>query len=108
MYISEKIHDAKPWMVTNNKRQLWTQVLTKTHKLGFKPIFGSLIEIIESTGFDIIGGGLGENLNIEPNDSYFNNWLNHGKYRIQKGAKGYCVKREFGFHGKGFQYSLLW
>ena len=63
------------------------------------------MDIIERTGFDIIGGGLGEPLNIEPNDSYFNNWLNHGKYRIQKGTNGYCVKREFGFHGEGFQNS---
>ena len=62
-----------------------------------------MLEIIEKTGFDVIGGGLGENLHLGPNDSYFNNWLNHGKYRIQKGANGDCVKRDFGFYGQGFQ-----
>ena len=63
---------------------------------------GSLLDIIEKTGFDIIGGGLGEPLHVGSNKSFFNNWLNHGKYRIQKGTNGYCLKREFGFYGHGF------
>ena len=62
-----------------------------------------MLEIIEKTGFDIIGGGLGEPLNIGTSKSFANNWLNHGKYRVQKGKKGDCIKREFGFYGEGFQ-----
>ena len=58
-----------------------------------------MLDIIEKTGFDIIGGGLGEPLHVGTNKSFFNNWLNHGKYHIQKGKKGYCLKREFGFYG---------
>ena len=65
---------------------------------------GSLLDIIEKTGFDIIGGGLGEPLHVGSNKSFFNNWLNHGKYRVEKGSKGYCLKREFGFYGEGFDH----
>ena len=63
------------------------------------------MDIIENTGFDIIGGGLGEPLHVGSNKSFFNNWLNHGKYRVQKGSNGYCLKREFGFYGNGFVIS---
>ena len=61
------------------------------------------LEIIENTGFDVIGGGVEEGFKVGTNLSFFNNWLNYGKYKVTKGAHGDCISREFGFHGKGFQ-----
>ena len=36
-------------------------------------------------------------------DGWANDWLNHGKYRVQEGSNGYCLKREFGYYGQGFE-----
>ena len=64
---------------------------------------GSLLDIIEKTGFDIIGGVAGEPLHVGLGHGWANDWLNHGKYRIQEGTSGYCLKRDFGFYGLGFE-----
>ena len=61
----------------------------------------TFLEVIENTGFDIIGGGVGEDLDFGPSNSFFMNWLNYGKYRVTKGANGNCISREYGFYGQG-------
>ena len=65
-----------------------------------------MLQIIEDSGFDIIGGGLGEPLVVDSKKSSFNNWLNHGKYHVQKGNNGHCLKREYGFYGHGFRKTI--
>ena len=65
------------------------------------------LEIIENTGFDLIGGGVGEGFQVGTSLSFFNNWLNYGKYKVTKGVHGDCVSREFGLHGQGFQSYAL-
>jgi len=61
----------------------------------------TFLEVIENTGFDVIGGGVGVSLEVGPTNSFFNNWLNYGKYKVTKGGSGDCISREFGFHGQG-------
>ena len=61
----------------------------------------TFLEVIENTGFDIIGGGVGVDLEVGPSNSFFNNWLNYGKYKVTKGANGNCISREYGFYGQG-------
>ena len=60
-----------------------------------------MLEIIENTGFDIIGGGVEQGLEVGPTLSFFSNWLNFGKYKIKKGTSGDCISRQFGFYGQG-------
>ena len=58
------------------------------------------LDVIENTGFDLIGGLVGgESMIVGPSNSFFNNWLNYGNYKIKKGASGNCISREFGFRG---------
>merc|ERR1712131_44693 len=58
------------------------------------------LDVIENTGFDPIGGLVGgESMIVGPSNSFFNNWLNYGNYKIKKGASGNCISREFGFRG---------
>ena len=55
------------------------------------------LDIIEKTGFDLIGGGVGT--------TSLNTWRRHGKYKVKRGSSGYCVNRENGFYGtlEGFK-----
>ena len=66
----------------------------------------TFLEVIDNTGFDVIGGGVGVSLEkfpVGPSNSFFNNWLNYGKYKVTKGGSGDCISREFGFHGQGLR-----
>ena len=66
-----------------------------------------MLEVIENTGFDIIGGGVEQGFEVGPSLSFFSNWLNFGKYKIKKGTSGDCISREFGFYGQGLSL-LTW
>ena len=57
----------------------------------------SFLDIIEKTGYDLIGGGVGT--------TSLNTWRRHGKYKVKRGSTGYCVNRENGFYGtlEGFK-----
>ena len=61
-----------------------------------------MLEVIENTGFDIIGGGVEQGFEVGASQSFFSNWLNFGKYKIKKGTSGDCISRQFGFYGQGF------
>ena len=62
------------------------------------------MDIIESTGFDIIGGVAGLPLDIGLGKGWANDWLNHGKYHVKQGNIGYCLHRDYGYYGLGFQH----
>ena len=49
------------------------------------------IDIITKTGFDIIGGGVGQNS--------LNTWRKIARYDITRGSTGHCVTRKDGFYG---------
>ena len=49
------------------------------------------IEIITETGFDIIGGGVGQNT--------VSSWANIARYEITRGSTGHCITRRNGFYG---------
>ena len=66
----------------------------------------TFIEVIENTGFDIIGGGVEVDLEVGPSNSFFNNWLNYGKYKVTKGSNGNCISREYGFYGQGLFFCI--
>ena len=66
-----------------------------------------MLEVIENTGFDIIGGGVEQGFEVGPSLSYFSNWLNFGKYKIKKGTSGDCISREFGFYGQGLLLEIF-
>ena len=78
---------------------------------GQSELFGksleTFLEVIENTGFDVIGGGVGKKFEVVPTNSFFSNWLNFGKYKVTKGASGDCISREFGFHGEGLTHLEL-
>ena len=54
------------------------------------------LEIITETGFDIIGGGMGQN--------HFSPWQEFGRYEVTKGPDGSCVARQNGDYGTLEQY----
>ena len=79
-----------------------------------------MLNAIGTTGFDIIGTngyssldfkvlmtfkvqlqGLIQFLGGAVGRQSLTNWSNYGKYRVIRGADGYCVNRESGFYGQG-------
>ena len=80
--------------------------VTPDHVMGESELrLETFLEVIENTGFDIIGGGVEVDLEVGPSNSFFNNWLNYGKYKVTKGANGNCISREYGFYGQGLFFS---
>lgn len=53
----------------------------------------AFLSIIETSGYDVIGGGVGMN--------HLNAWRSYAKLKIEKGTfeEGFCIKREKGFYG---------
>ena len=49
---------------------------------------GSLLDIIEKTGFDIIGGVAGEPLHVGLGHGWANDWLNHGNIEFKRAPVG--------------------
>ena len=50
-----------------------------------------MLEIIKRTGFDIVGGGVGQ--------PKLSEWANDARWSIEKGKSGHCVSRRSGFYG---------
>ena len=50
-----------------------------------------MLDIIQHTGFDIVGGGFGK--------STLTQWGSMARYQVQHGQSGHCLTRHAGFHG---------
>ena len=90
------------------RTRIYTFWALRAPSSGQSELFGksleAFLEVIENTGFDVIGGGVGKSFEVGPTNSFFSNWLNFGKYKVTKGASGDCISREFGFHGQGLTH----
>jgi len=60
-------------------------------EFGKKTNLVKMLEIIKRTGFDIVGGGVGQ--------PKLSEWANDGRWSIEKGKSGDCVSRRSGFYG---------